>query len=192
MKSTEFKLPENEVETEAEQHAEETRRAVSAASKSQQPMRKKLPDSGQRPSEIGHRKDKRGDEAIGNRSLTPRAAPGGGLHPRLLVSPRRLRQSRSRRRRIDCRRDSTRPVHTNRARSEDCRSAGTTCCRRRNRARCRCIRNEALSTVRSLSRALASLRGVRGLSSILKSGWKAVKCQGTFGPRFSANHSAAR
>jgi hypothetical protein len=43
MKSTEFKLPENEVETEAEQHAEETRRAVSAASKGQQPMRKKLP-----------------------------------------------------------------------------------------------------------------------------------------------------
>lgn len=44
MKSTEFKLPENEVETEAEQHAEETRRAVSAASKGQQPMRKKQPD----------------------------------------------------------------------------------------------------------------------------------------------------
>ena len=46
MKPTEFKLPENEVETEAEQHAEETRRAVSAASKSQQPMRKKLPAQG--------------------------------------------------------------------------------------------------------------------------------------------------
>jgi hypothetical protein len=46
MKPTEFKLPENEVETEAEQHAEETRRAVSAASKNQQPMRKKLPAQG--------------------------------------------------------------------------------------------------------------------------------------------------
>jgi hypothetical protein len=46
MKSTEFKLPENEVESEAEQHAEETRRAVSAASKSQPPMRKKLPAQG--------------------------------------------------------------------------------------------------------------------------------------------------
>ena len=33
MKPTEFKLPKNEVETEAEMHAEETRRAVSAASK---------------------------------------------------------------------------------------------------------------------------------------------------------------
>jgi hypothetical protein len=44
MKSVEFKLPENEVETEAEQHAVETRRAVSAASKGQQPMRKKQPD----------------------------------------------------------------------------------------------------------------------------------------------------
>jgi hypothetical protein len=43
MKSTEFNLPEKEVETEAEQHAEETRRAVAAASKSQQPMRKKQP-----------------------------------------------------------------------------------------------------------------------------------------------------
>ena len=32
MKATEFKLPKNEVETEAEIHAEETRRAVSAAS----------------------------------------------------------------------------------------------------------------------------------------------------------------
>ncbi len=46
MKSTEFKLPENELETEAEQHAEETRRAVSAASKGQQPLRKKQPGSG--------------------------------------------------------------------------------------------------------------------------------------------------
>ena len=44
MKSVEFKLPENEVETEAEQHAVETRRAVSAASKGEQPMRKKQPD----------------------------------------------------------------------------------------------------------------------------------------------------
>jgi hypothetical protein len=46
MKTREFKLPENEVETEAEQHAEETRRAVSAASKGQQPTRKKLPSQG--------------------------------------------------------------------------------------------------------------------------------------------------
>jgi hypothetical protein len=36
MKPTEFKLPKNEVETEAEMHAEETRRAVSAASKGRQ------------------------------------------------------------------------------------------------------------------------------------------------------------
>ena len=46
MKSTEFKLPEKELESEAEQHAEETRRAVSAASKGQQPMRKKQPGRG--------------------------------------------------------------------------------------------------------------------------------------------------
>jgi hypothetical protein len=44
MKSVEFKLPENEVESEAEEHAVETRRAVSAASKGQQPMKKKQPD----------------------------------------------------------------------------------------------------------------------------------------------------
>jgi hypothetical protein len=49
MKSTEFNLPENEVESEAEQHAEETRRAVSAASKGQQPMGKKQ-QSGRRKS----------------------------------------------------------------------------------------------------------------------------------------------
>jgi hypothetical protein len=36
MKPTGFKLPKNEVETEAEIHAEETRRAVSAASKGRQ------------------------------------------------------------------------------------------------------------------------------------------------------------
>jgi hypothetical protein len=36
MKPTGFKLPKNEVETEAEMHAEETRRAVSAASKGRQ------------------------------------------------------------------------------------------------------------------------------------------------------------
>jgi hypothetical protein len=35
MKATEFKLPKNEVETEAEIHALETRRAVSAAPKGQ-------------------------------------------------------------------------------------------------------------------------------------------------------------
>ena len=46
MKSTEFKFPENEVETEAEQHAEETRRAVSAASKGQQTGQKKQPRRG--------------------------------------------------------------------------------------------------------------------------------------------------
>ncbi len=40
MKATEFKLPKNEVETEAEIHAEETRRAVSAAPKSRQARQK--------------------------------------------------------------------------------------------------------------------------------------------------------
>jgi hypothetical protein len=40
MKPTQFKLPKNEVETEAEIHAEETRRAVSAASKGDQARQK--------------------------------------------------------------------------------------------------------------------------------------------------------
>jgi hypothetical protein len=40
MKPTQFKLPKNEVETEAEMHAEETRRAVSAASKDRQARQK--------------------------------------------------------------------------------------------------------------------------------------------------------
>lgn len=40
MKATEFKLPKNEVETEAEMHAVETRRAVSAAAKGQQARHK--------------------------------------------------------------------------------------------------------------------------------------------------------
>jgi hypothetical protein len=42
MKPMEFKLPKNEVETEAEMHAVETRRAVAAASKGQ-PARHKQP-----------------------------------------------------------------------------------------------------------------------------------------------------
>jgi hypothetical protein len=40
MKPDEFKLPKNEVETEAEMHAVETRRAVSAASKGRQARQK--------------------------------------------------------------------------------------------------------------------------------------------------------
>jgi hypothetical protein len=42
MKSAEFNLPKNEIETEAELHAVETRRAVSSASRGQQPGRKKM------------------------------------------------------------------------------------------------------------------------------------------------------
>jgi hypothetical protein len=48
MKPSEFNLPKKEVETEAEMHAEETRRAVSAASKAPA-GRKKMPPKGRRP-----------------------------------------------------------------------------------------------------------------------------------------------
>jgi hypothetical protein len=47
MKSSEFNLPKKEVETEAETHAEETRRAVSAASKGRA-GRKKMQPKGRR------------------------------------------------------------------------------------------------------------------------------------------------
>jgi hypothetical protein len=47
MKPEEFNLPKKEVETEAEMHAEETRRAVSAASKGRS-GRKKMPTKGRR------------------------------------------------------------------------------------------------------------------------------------------------
>jgi hypothetical protein len=50
MKSAEFNLPKNEVETEAEMHAEETRRAVSSAPKGQGGGRKKTQRSGRRQS----------------------------------------------------------------------------------------------------------------------------------------------
>ena len=73
------------------------------------------------------------------------------------------------------------------------RSRGSRCCLPLRRGRCRCRRSgrRASSAIARAARQRLAAASA-GLSSILQSGWKAVKWSGTSAPRFSTIHRVIR